>query len=133
MAGMVTGLANSVLDLIYRQQPMTPPPGVFLGLLVSAPGPDGVGGSELSASGYQRQAVAFAPAVDRAIVNGAEIVFTAEAPEAWGTLNLWALFDAPTGGAVMHWDRIDPRLVVDAGWPVIIEPGQLRIDLPAVP
>jgi hypothetical protein len=103
-----TAQANALLDRLFGVSPSAT---VYLGLFTAAP-TDAGGGTEVSGSGYSRQAVAFDAASSRATSNSSEEVFTASGGN-WGTIVAIGIFDASTSGNLLWWDGMDTNRTVN--------------------
>jgi len=96
MSAMSDYLENSFLDHFTGTTSTTAPAAVYLGLSTASMNDDN-SGTELSGSGYARQAITFASAASASISNNAAVEFPS-ATGSWGTVSHWAIYDASTGG-----------------------------------
>lgn len=120
-------LEPAMLNLVLRNEFLTPPAGVFLGLLTSLDD-DGDTFSEISGAGYTRRAATFgAPSAGAAAL--AEPVRFPEATSGWGTITHVGVFDALSGGAMMFWMPLAESLAVEARDTVRIAAGGVTISL----
>lgn len=87
--GLATNLRNNILNHVFRNTPYTPPTTVYVGLFN--------GSSEISGSGYARQAVTFGAPVGGVIKNDTEVRFPIAASE-WGNVSSASVFDSSAGG-----------------------------------
>lgn len=76
MSSFTDYLENAALNHIFRNVAMTSPGAVYIALFTVAP-TDAGGGTEVTGSGYARQAVTFGAAVGGAIANTGAVSFTA--------------------------------------------------------
>lgn len=92
---------EKVLDHTLRNLSYTPPTTVYAGLL-SALNNDGQSVTELSGSGYARQAVTFSAASGGETTNSAQITYPV-ALEDWGSAAYVGIFDSLAGGNMLAW------------------------------
>jgi hypothetical protein len=97
MAGPSDSLRNAIIEHFYRGNAQTARGGtLYVSLHTADPGRTGA--SELSGSGYARQAVTFDPAAGGATDAVADVVFPANSGGAAYTVSHIGLWDAVTGG-----------------------------------
>lgn len=130
MGGKSDYLELKLLDGVYGGPAFSPPATVYIGLFTVSPS-DGGGGTEVSGGSYARAAVTnnatnFPAAVGGTKQNGTAITFPT-ASGAWGTVVAFALFDAPTGGNMLHWGAISPTKAVGIGDTPSFAPTTLTI------
>lgn len=121
MAGKSTTHTDAVLNVL-RGTNITAPTTVYVGLLSAAPANDGVAGTELSGSGYVRQAITFsAPTTDagnvRKIANDALVTFGPASAD-WASATHFAIFNHATNGLAanyLYWDALTTAKTVQNG------------------
>ena len=96
MSAMSDYLENAFLNHFTGTTSTTMPAAVYLGLSTASMNDDN-SGTELSGSGYAREAITFAAAASASISNNASVEFNS-ATGSWGTVSHWAIYDASTGG-----------------------------------
>lgn len=96
MSAMSDYLENAFLSHFCSVSSTTMPAAVYLGLSTASMNDDD-SGTELSGSGYAREAITFAAAASASISNNAGVEFNS-ATGSWGTVSHWAIYDAATGG-----------------------------------
>ncbi|MGE3795914.1 MAG: hypothetical protein AB7I38_18590 [Dehalococcoidia bacterium] len=106
MAGKSTYLTDALLNHVLRNTTYTPPSTVYAGLFSAAPS-DAGGGTELSGSGYARQAVTLgAPEAGtptgRQCKNAGAVTF-GPATADWSEATHFGIFDAATAGNLLYW------------------------------
>lgn len=118
-----------VLNALLRGIPFTPPVAVYAALFTAAPGEAG-GGTEVSGTGYARQAVTFgAPTTGTTgstCTNTADVDYST-AGSSWGTITHFAIYDAATGGNEVYYDALTTPITVNNGDPVKFSTGALSI------
>jgi hypothetical protein len=129
MAAKSDFLRNAMLNLLYGATSFTPLTTVYVALFTGAPTAIALG-AEVSGGGYTRVAVVnnatnFPAAVLGVKTNGTTILFPT-ATQPWGTLVAFALFDAPTGGNMLHFGTL-PSIVVGMGATPGFSAGELSI------
>jgi len=109
-------------------------PGVmpFVALFSTAPGDDGSAGTELSGSGYARQAITFGapgPATGNAeqVANSNNIQFGPAAAD-WLQAVAFGIFDALTNGNLLYWNALTTPKVVQQGDFGQFAPGSLTVE-----
>lgn len=125
MSAMTNYLENEILDHILGTGSWTMPSTVYLALFTAAPGEAG-GGTEVSGSGYARQATAFGAASGGVASNSAIEAFTAAGGN-WGTITHWALFDASTSGNMLVYGALTASRVVNDGDTISFAIGAVQI------
>lgn len=118
--GMTTYQANAHLDDLD---------GMYFALFTAAPS-DAGGGTEVSASGYARQAISLSAASSRAVTNDADIEF-GPAGANWGTITHGAIFDASSSGNMLWWDDAAVSKAVTTGEWYVVYAGDLDINIAA--
>jgi len=104
-------LENELLDHVFRNASYTPPTTVYLALFTVAP-TDAGGGTEVSGSGYTRQAITFGAAASGAIANTAAVEFEATGGN-FGDIVATGVFDAASAGNLLAWDGITTVTIND--------------------
>jgi hypothetical protein len=101
MAALSDYAEKLLLDFLMTTGTATRPTAWYVGLFTAAPN-DAGGGTEVSGSGYARQAVAFDAATSGAgtTSNTGAVTFTA-AGGAWGTITHIGIFDTSTSGNLL--------------------------------
>jgi hypothetical protein len=117
-------LENKLLDHSCGKAAYTMPAGVYLALYTDDP-TDADSGTEVSGSGYAREAVSFGSASGGAISNSADIVFTATG--SWGTVTHWGLRDASSAGNLLHYGAMTASKTIGNGDTLTFATGQLQI------
>ena len=110
-------------------------PGVapFVALFSAAPGDDGSAGTELTGSGYSRQAITFgAPgagdsANQRKIANSNNIQFGPSTAD-WLQAVAFGIFDAQTNGNLLYWNTLATPKTVQQGDYGQFAPGSLVVE-----
>lgn len=117
-------LENKVLDHSLGVTAYTMPT-VYLAAFTAAPGEAG-GGTEVSGGSYARVALSgkIGAASGGASVNSADINF-ATATADWGTVTHFAVFDALTGGNMLHYGALTASKIIYAGDVLSFLAGQL--------
>ena len=129
MSAMSNYLENKIVDWLYRGQTFTPPATRYFALFTTAPS-DAGGGTEVSAAGYARVAVAsslanFAGTQAAASTTASSgtsgatsnnVAITYGLPTAnWGIITHMATFDALTGGNMLEYGALSVGKTVNAG------------------
>ena len=109
-------------------------PGVtpFVALFSTAPGDDGSAGTELTGSGYARQAITFGapgPATGNAerVANSNNIQFGPAAAD-WLQAVAFGIFDALTNGNLLYWNTLATPKTVQQGDFGQFAPGSLTVE-----
>ena len=109
-------------------------PGVtpFVALFSVAPGDDGSAGTELTGSGYARQAITFGapgPATGNAeqVANTNNIQFGPAAAD-WLQAVAFGIFDAQTNGDLLYWNTLATPKIVQQGDFGQFAPGSLTVE-----
>ena len=96
MSAMSDYLENAFLDHFTGTTSTTAPSAVYLGLSTASMNDDD-SGTELSGSGYARQAITFGSSSSGTITSNAAVEFPA-ATASWGSVSHWAIYDASSAG-----------------------------------
>jgi hypothetical protein len=125
---LTNSFETSVLTWLLTNGTPSParPTAWYLGLFTAAPGESG-GGTELSGSGYARQAITFTVSGNNAS-NNAAIEFPT-ASGSWGTITHVAVFDASTSGNMIAYASLTASKVIDTGDVLRFPSGELDITL----
>lgn len=131
MSALSDYLENKLVDHLLRGQAYTAPATVYVALLTAAPS-DGGGGTEVSAGGYARVAVASSLAnwagtqgagttvassgAGGQTSNNAAVTFGAPSAN-WGSVTHAALYDASTGGNLLAWGALGASKTINNGDP----------------
>lgn len=101
MAALSDYSEKLILDYLMTTGSATRPTNWYVALYTSAPSDSG-GGTELSGSGYAREAVTFAAATSGAgtTSNSGAVVFTADGGD-WGSVTHMGIHDATSGGNLL--------------------------------
>lgn len=124
-----TDYFESLMLNVARQQNITAPATMYLALFQSNPSDTGTGGTEVSYTGYTRQAITFsAPAVSGSglmIQNSTQITFP-EAPASGNTATYVAVMDSLTGGNMWLYGQLDQALTIQAGVSPVFRQGNVK-------
>lgn len=119
---------NLMLNLM-RSQNITAPANLYLALFLSDPGDDGVSGTEITYSGYQRQAITFSAPTSSGsglvTQNTAQITFP-ESPVSAGSVTYIAVFDSVSGGNMWLYGQLDTALTVQTGVSPVFRVGSVK-------
>jgi hypothetical protein len=125
MSAMSDYLENEILDHILGTGAYTMPTTVYVGLSTGSFNDDN-SGTELSGSGYARQAIAFNAASSGTADNSGAVDFPA-ATGSWGTVSHFGLFDASTGGNLLIHGALTASKAVATGDILRIAAGDMDI------
>jgi hypothetical protein len=125
MSAMSDHLENEILDHILSVGSYTMPSAVYLGLSVASMGDD-ASGTELSGSGYARQAVTFSAASGGTTSNSAAITFPT-ATGSWGSIGYWSLWDASSSGNMLLHGAFSSAKTIASGDVLRVSAGDLDI------
>lgn len=132
-----TALANAILDHILGGGNYTRKASVYLAAMTAAPNAAG-GGTEVTTSGgtaYARKAVTnnstnWPAASARTKKLGVAQAFVTAAAN-WGTVVGIAIYDASTGGTLMHYIPFDSSVTVNSGDTLNLDVDSLQITIPS--
>lgn len=96
-------LEEAVLNHVFRNSALSAPASVHLALYTVAP-TDAGGGTQMTGTGYARQAITFGAPSAGAISNTAAVTFTAGG--AWSAAVAVGVFDASSAGNLLSWQTI---------------------------
>lgn len=124
---------NAALNLM-RGQSVSAPSTLYLALFLSNPGDTGSEGTEISYSGYERQAITFsAPAASGSglMVQNTSLISFAEASSSAGTVTYVGVFDSslPGSGNMWLYAPLDMGLVVQNGVSPVFRAGGIKFIL----
>lgn len=100
MAAFSDAAETLIANFIANAQTATRPTAWFLALFTVAPSDSG-GGTEVSGSGYARQAITFGAASSGVVANTSTHTFTASGGS-WGTVTHYGIFSASSAGT-LYW------------------------------
>ena len=103
---------TTVLTWLLTASSATRPTAWYIGLFTAAPNDTG-GGTEVSGTGYVREAVTFTVTGDTASNSGA--VEWPVAGGSWGTITDLAIFDAVTGGNMIGYATLTAAKTIATG------------------
>ena len=118
-----------VLDWLMTTGAATRPTEWFVALYTAAPS-DAGGGTEVSGSGYSRQAIAFgaASSPDGTTDNTGAVSFTASGGS-WGTITHVGIFDASTAGNLLWHGALAASRTVNDGDTLSFAVGAVTLTL----
>ena len=119
-------LETRVLQWALTNGSPTRPTAWWVGLFTAAPGEAG-GGTEISGSGYTREAVTFTVSGNLA-TNDAAIEWPT-ATGTWGTITHIAVFDAETSGNMLVYATLTSSKTIASGDVLRIPSGDLDVTL----
>jgi hypothetical protein len=119
-------LETEILDHVFGGNAYTAPGTLYLGLYTATPSDTG-GGTELSGSGYARQAMAMSVSGNTASNSAAEEFATATG--SWGTVTHVGVFDASTSGNLLAYGALSASKTIATGDVFRIPAGDLDITL----
>jgi len=125
MSAMSDHLENEILDHILSVGSYTMPSAVYLGLSVASMADD-ASGTELSGSGYARQAVTFSAASGGTTSNSGAITFPT-ATGSWGSVGYWSLWDAASSGNMLLHGSFSAAKSIASGDVLRVSAGDLDI------
>ena len=119
-------LENKLLEAVVKNTTYTSPATVYLALYSTAP-TDSTGGTELSGSGYSRQAITFASASNGSIASNVSVTFGAASAN-WSTIVATGVVDASSGGNILFY-KTTPGRNVKSGDSLVVASGDVTITL----
>ena len=125
MSAMSDYLENEILDHICSVGAYTMPSNVYVGLSTGSFGDDN-SGTELSGSGYARQAATFAAASSGSAATNATVNFPT-ATGSWGAVSHWGLFDASSSGNLLIHGAFAASKTIASGDVMRINSGYLTV------
>jgi hypothetical protein len=130
MSSFTNYTENLVLTWLLTNGSATRPTAWFVGLFTAAPSDTG-GGTEVSGSGYAREATGTITVSGTATTatNDAAIEFDPASGGNWGTITHAAIFDASTGGNMIAWAELTTSRTINDGDVFRIPAGSLTVTL----
>lgn len=125
MSAMSDYLELKFLDHFTGRASTSAPNAVYLGLSTGSMADDN-SGTELSGSGYARQAITFAAAASGSIASNAAVEFPA-ATGSWGSVSHWAIYDASTSGNQLFHGSFASAKTIATGDILKVASGDLTI------
>jgi len=127
MGSISDHLENELLDHVCQVGAYTPAATVYVALSTADPTDDATGLSEPVGNGYAREAITFAAAASRKVVQSGDITFTT-ATGAWGTITHYAIMDALTAGNMLaHGAFATSKAIVSGNTPKIAS-GEIQVE-----
>lgn len=127
MSQMSNYLENKALDHVLGTTSFTAPAAVYIALYTASP-TDADSGTEVSGSGYARQACAFSAASGGVASNSAAETFTASGGN-FGTITHIGIRDASTGGNLLFWGALPVSRTINDGESLIFNIGNITVTL----
>jgi hypothetical protein len=130
MSSFTNYTENLVLTWLLTTGSATRPTAWYVGLFTAAPSDTG-GGTEVSGSGYAREATGTITVSGTATTatNAAAIEFDPASGGNWGTITHAAIFDASTGGNMIAWAELTTSRTINDGDVFRIPAGSLTVTL----
>jgi len=125
MSAMSDYLENAFLDHFTGTTSTTAPTAVYLGLSTASMNDDD-SGTELSGSGYARQAITFGSSSSGTITSNAAVEFPA-ATASWGSVSHWAIYDASSAGNQLFHGSFATAKTIATGDILKVASGDLSI------
>ncbi len=125
MSAMSDYLELKFLDHFTGRAATSAPNAVYLGLSTGSMVDDN-SGTELSGSGYARQAITFAAAASGSIASNAAAEFPA-ATGSWGSVSHWAIYDAASSGNQLFHGSFATAKTIATGDILKVASGDLTI------
>ena len=122
-------LEVNILNHVLRSTSYTSPAAVYVALYTVAP-TDAGGGTEVTGSGYARQAVTFGPPGTPAanqVTNTADVEFPIAGAGGWGTIIAFALFDSSVAGNMLYHAKLTAARTIAVGDQFKFPIGQLIV------
>ncbi len=133
MSAMTNYYETTMLNTM-RGQAAVAPPAVYVALFLSDPTETGTAGTEVSYTGYQRQALALSSPTTTGttvqVSNTTEIVFPTPTGAA-GTVTHAAIMDAATGGNVLVYKQLTNQIVLTAETSPRFAAGEIALTMSA--
>jgi hypothetical protein len=118
-------LENKFLDHFCGTASTTAPAAIYLGLSTASMNDDN-SGTELSGSGYARQAITFGSASSGTATSNAAVEFPA-ATASWGSVSHWAIYDASSAGNQLFHGSFATAKTIATGDILKVASGDLSI------
>ncbi len=119
---------NAMLNLM-RGTSITAPATMYLALFLSNPGDTGTEGTEITYSGYARQAITFSTPADtgnRYVTQNTALITFPESPTSAGTITYVAVYDSLSGGNMWLYGQLDTPLQVQTGVSPVFRANSLK-------
>lgn len=143
MGAMSNYLENKVIDWLFRGQTFSPPPGLHVGLLSSAPSDSG-GGTEISGNGYARQNISptlanwagtqstgsttVSTGTTGTTSNNVAVTFPTPTAS-WGAVSHFGIFDSATGGNLLFYGALTIAKTINQGDTVTFPIAALSVQI----
>ena len=129
MAALSDHAEKLLLDWLMTTGSATRPTAWYVGLFTAAPSDSG-GGTEVSGSGYAREAVTFAAASTPGgtTSNTGDVSFTASGGN-WGTITHIGIFDASTSGNLLWHGAMTASKIVNDGDTLQFSTGNIDLTI----
>jgi len=129
MAALSDYAEKLLLDFLMTSGTATRPTAWYVALYTAAPN-DAGGGTEVSGSGYSRQAVTFDAATSGAgtTSNNIAVSFTATGGS-WGTITHIGIFDAATSGNLLWHGSLTASRTVNDGDSLLFSIGNIDLTM----
>lgn len=129
MAALSDHAEKLLLDWLMTTGSATRPTAWYVGLFTAAPSDSG-GGTEVSGSGYAREAVTFAAASTPGgtTSNTGDVSFTASGGD-WGTITHIGIFDASTSGNLLWHGSMTASKIVNDGDTLQFSTGNIDLTI----
>ena len=129
MAALSDHAEKLLLDWMMTTGSATRPTAWYVGLFTAAPSDSG-GGTEVSGSGYAREAVTFAAASTPGgtTSNSGDVSFTASGGN-WGTITHIGIFDASTSGNLLWHGSMTASKIVNDGDTLQFSTGNIDLTI----
>lgn len=129
MAALSDHAEKLLLDWLMTTGTATRPTAWYVGLFTAAPSDSG-GGTEVSGSGYAREAVTFAAASTPGgtTSNTGDVSFTAAGGN-WGTITHIGIFDASTSGNLLWHGAMTASKIVNDGDTLQFSTGNIDLTI----
>ena len=125
MSALSDYLEVEILDHILSVAAYTMPSTIYVGLS-TASFADNNSGTELSGSGYARQAITFAAASSGSSASNATVTFPT-ATGSWGSCSHWGIFDASSSGNLLVHGSFTAAKTVGTGDILRINSGDITV------
>ncbi len=125
MSAMSDYLENEILDHILGTGSYTMPSNVYIALSTGSFGDDN-SGTELSGSGYARQAITFAAASSASAASNATVTFPT-ATGSWGAISHYGIYDASTSGNLLIHGAFAASKTIGSGDVLRVNSGDLTV------
>jgi hypothetical protein len=129
MPGSIADYLESALLGHLFNAAWTPPASVYLALGTGVT--DAALTGEPSGNGYSRQALSFAAAASRSVVQNADVVFGPVTTISWGTMTHWAIYDAPSSGNCLATGQFSSGKICSVGRSPRVASGQTQVQFTA--